>query len=101
MVEDLCTAVRFEQIGCGRSAWDGRYDLDTTLSDTNFARNAYRFDKIIVAGHSAGVNFSLAYALTLSDAVPGIVAISGGCIVNDRRCHQVCRGHLERHGNAA
>ena len=56
------------------------------------------FTRFIVAGHSAGVNSSLAYALTHSGAVRGIVGISGGCIVNDRTCHQVYRGNLERYG---
>ena len=98
MVEDLCTVVRFEQRGCGRSAWDGRYDLDTTLNDIDFVRNAYGFDKVIVAGHSAGVNLSIAYALRQPGTVLGIVGISGGRIVNDRTWSLIYHENLEKYG---
>ena len=29
MIEDMCEVVRFEPRGCGRSDWDGRYDVHT------------------------------------------------------------------------
>ena len=48
MLEDLCTVVRFEQRGCGRLDWDKRYDLDTTVSDIDFVRKAYGFNKVVV-----------------------------------------------------
>lgn len=98
MVEDLCTVIRFEPRGCGRSAWDGRYDLETTLSDLDFVRSAYGFEKVIMAGHSAGVNLSLAYALTRPDRVLGMVGISGGCIVDDKTWNKVYRENLEKYG---
>ncbi len=98
IIEDLCTVVRFEQRGCGRSSWDKRYDLDTTISDIDFVRKAYGFDKVIVAGHSAGVGFSLAYALRQPDVVLGIVGISGGSIVNDREWSKVYHENLEEYG---
>lgn len=90
--------VRFEQRGCGRSDWDKHYDLDTTVGDIDFVRSAYGFNKVIVGGHSAGVGFSLAYALKHPDVVLGIVGISGGCIVNDRDWFRTYRDNLERHG---
>ena len=31
MIDDLCQVIRFEPRGCGRSDWDGNYDIDTTL----------------------------------------------------------------------
>jgi len=98
MIEDLCTVVRFEQRGCGRSDWDKRYDLDTTISDIDFVRKAYGFDKVIVAGHSAGVNLSLAYALRQPEVVLGIVGISGGCVVNDRKWSQIYHENLKKCG---
>ncbi|MBN1349256.1 alpha/beta hydrolase [candidate division KSB1 bacterium] len=98
MIEDLCTVVRFEQRGCGRSDWDKRYEFDTTLNDIDFVREAYGFDKVIIAGHSAGVNLSLVYALRQPEAVLGIVGISGGCIVNDRKWSQVYHDNLEKFG---
>ncbi len=98
MIEDLCTVVRFEQRGCGRSEWDKRYDLDTTISNVDFVREAYGFDKVIVAGHSAGVGFALAYALRQPDVVLGIVGISGGCIVNDREWSKAYHENFEKYG---
>jgi proline iminopeptidase len=98
MIGDLCTVVRFEQRGCGRSDWDKHYDLDTTISDVDFVRKAYGYDKVILAGHSAGVNLSLAYALRHPDIVLGIVGISGGRIVNDRNWSQIYHENLEKHG---
>ena len=55
--------LRFEPRGCGRSTWDGHYDLDTLLADAETIRAAYAVDRWIVAGHSAGVDVALAYAL--------------------------------------
>jgi len=98
MFEDLCTVVRFEQRGCGRSDWDKHYDLNTTLSDIDFVRRAYGFNKVIIGGHSAGVGLSLAYALKHPDIVLGIIGISGGSIVNDRTWYKVYRESLERYG---
>ena len=91
MLEDRCTIVRFEQRGCGRSDWDKQYDLDTTISDIDFVRQAYGFDKVIIAGHSAGVDFSLVYALRYPKAVLGVIGIAGGRIVNDRDWHRIYR----------
>jgi len=98
MIEDLCTVVRFEQRGCGRSDWDKHYDLGTTVSDIDFVRNAYGFNKVIIGGHSAGVGLSLAYALKHPDVVLGIIGISGGCIVNDREWYKVYCENLKRYG---
>ena len=33
MINDLCQVVRFEPRGCGRSDWDGNYDIDTLVAD--------------------------------------------------------------------
>src|SRR4051812_46456681 len=62
MVEDICRVVRFEPRGCGRSDRDGRYDLGTSVEDVEFVRRAYGLDRVIVGGHSAGVDLALAYA---------------------------------------
>ena len=32
MIEDMCEVVRFEPRGCGRSDWDGRYDVDVEIA---------------------------------------------------------------------
>src|SRR5512145_486264 len=63
LLEDWCRVIRFEPRGCGRSTWDGRYDLDTLLRDAEAIRQAYGVGRWIVAGHSAGANAALAYAI--------------------------------------
>ena len=63
MIDDLCRVIRFEPRGCGRSAWDGNYDLDTLLRDADAVRAAHAAERCIVAGHSFGPNAALAYAL--------------------------------------
>ena len=99
MIRDRCTVVRFEQRGCGRSDWDTRYDLRTTIADIDFVRAAYGFDRVIIAGHSAGVGFALAYALSRPDVVSGIIGLAGGCgIVNDREWSRVYHENLEKYG---
>ena len=99
MIEDLCAVVRFEQRGCGRSDWDKRYDLETTIGDIEFIRGAYGFDKVIVGGHSAGVGFCLAYALRYPERTMGIVGVSGGSIVDDREWFETYRANLEKYGD--
>lgn len=98
MVQDLCTIVRFEQRGCGRSDWDKQYDLYTTIEDIDFVREAYGFEKIIIAGHSAGVGFALAYAISRPEAVAGIIGLSGGSIVNDREWSRIYHENLDKYG---
>ncbi|HEV8244693.1 MAG TPA: alpha/beta fold hydrolase, partial [Polyangiaceae bacterium] len=63
MLDDVCRVIRFEPRGCGRSSWDTKYDLDTLLEDAEVIRRAYDVSRWIVAGHSAGPGFALAYAL--------------------------------------
>ena len=84
LIEDVCDVVRFEPRGCGRSSWDGRYDLRTLLDDADAVRRAYGIDRCILAGHSFGPDVALAYALTYPGHGLGILGIAGGKIVNDR-----------------
>ena len=84
MIEDMCEVVRFEPRGCGRSDWDGRYDVDTLLDDAEAVRDAYGIERCIVGGHSFGPSVALAYALRYPDRALGVVGIAGGTVVNDR-----------------
>ena len=63
MIDDLCRVIRFEPRGCGRSDWDGIYDVDTLLADAEAVRREYGAERCIVAGHSFGPSAALAYAL--------------------------------------
>ena len=84
LIEDRCRVVRFEPRGCGRSTWDGNYDLETLLRDADAVRAAYGFERWIVSGHSAGPNAALAYALGDPTRVIGVIGIAGGKVVDDR-----------------
>ena len=87
MLEDLCQCVRFEPRGCGRSTWDGHYDLQTMVNDVNQVRLAYGFDKVVLLGHSFGPDLGLAYSLSYPTHVHALIAVAGGRIVNDRSWH--------------
>jgi proline iminopeptidase len=84
LVDDIVRTIRFEPRGCGRSAWDGRYDLDTLLTDAEALRTAYGVERWIAAGHSMGPNWALAYALRHPERVIGVIGIAGGKVIDDR-----------------
>ena len=84
MIGDLCRVIRFEPRGCGRSDWDGNYDIDTLLGDADAVRRDYGAKTYIVAGHSFGANAALAYALRYPSDVIGLIGIAGGNVLNDR-----------------
>ena len=88
MIDDMCQVVRFEPRGCGRSSWDGHYDLSTTVDDIEFIRQEYGFKKILLLGHSWGPDLALAYLLQYPQNVLGIIGIAGGRIVDDRDWHK-------------
>jgi proline iminopeptidase len=98
MLEDLCQVVRFEPRGCGRSEYDGHYDLATTVADIEFIRAAYGFDEMIIGGHSAGPGVALAYTIEYPGRVMGLIGLAGGSIVNDRDWSAAYHENLERVG---
>ena len=98
MLDDLCRVIRFEPRGCGRSDWDGNYDLDTLLRDADAVRAAYTAECCIVAGHSFGPNAALAYALRHPSRVLGLIGIAGGNLLNDRTWSEAYHRGLEEVG---
>jgi proline iminopeptidase len=94
LMDSVCQVIRFEPRGCGRSDWDGNYDLDTLLEDAEALRKAYGFDHWILLGHSAGPDVALAYALQYPARTIGIIGLAGGRIINDREWHEVYRTRL-------
>jgi proline iminopeptidase len=98
LIDDVARVIRFEPRGCGRSDWDGQYDLDTLLQDAEALRQAYGVSRWIVAGHSAGVDMALAYALRYPDKTVGLIGISGGKVVDDRQWSETYHARLETVG---
>jgi proline iminopeptidase len=52
-------------------------------------RQHYGIERWIVAGHSAGADLALAYALAYSERVLSFICIAGGRIHNDREWHRI------------
>lgn len=98
MIDDLCEVVRFEPRGCGRSDWDGHYDVATLFDDAEAVRQAYGIERCIVGGHSFGPSAALAYALRYPGRALGLVGIAGGTVVNDRTWSAAYHENLERVG---
>lgn len=98
MVDDQCRVIRFEPRGCGRSDWDGNYDLDTLLCDADAVRAVHAAERCIVAGHSFGPSAALAYALRHPSRVLGLIGIAGGNLLNDRTWSAAYRRGLAKVG---
>ena len=98
MIEDRCRVIRFEPRGCGRSDWDGNYDVETLLDDADAVRRAYDVETCIVGGHSFGPSAALACALRHPENVLGLVGIAGGNFVNDRTWSEAYHRNLEAVG---
>ena len=79
--------VRFDARGCGRSSPVSEYTLEASLADLERIRGFMGVDRWIVAGHSAGADLALAYAIEFPERLHGVVAISGGRLVDDRSWH--------------
>jgi proline iminopeptidase len=98
LIDDRCRVIRFEPRGCGRSDWDGQYDLDTVLHDAEALREAYACDRWVLLGHSHGPNVALAYALRYPSRTIGVIGIAGGKMVDDRAWHATYHEQLKAVG---
>jgi proline iminopeptidase len=84
MIDDIAKVIRFEQRGCGRSEGMGPYDVPTCLADMESIREHYGIAQWVVGGYSWGPDLAIAYALTFTERVAGIVGLSGGVLHKDR-----------------
>ncbi|MCU0495034.1 MAG: alpha/beta hydrolase [Chloroflexaceae bacterium] len=98
LIDDTCQSIRFEPRGCGRSDWDGHYDLDTLLFDAESVREAYGLERWLLVGHSHGPNLALAYAMRHPARVIGIIGIAGGNVLNDRSWSETYHERLKTVG---
>ena len=89
MLAGMARVIRFDHAGCGRSDPAPPYTVKTCLADLEAIRQRYRIDRWVVAGHSAGADLALAYALEYPAHVHGFVCVAGGRIHNDREWHRV------------
>jgi proline iminopeptidase len=83
-IDSMATVYRLEPRGCGRSTHDGKYDLETVLTDLDAIREHLGHERWIVAGHSHGAFHSLSYALKHPDRVDAIIHMAGTGLQSDR-----------------
>ena len=98
LIHDRYRVIRFEPRGCGRSDWDGHYDLDTALLDAEVLREAYACECWLLLGHSYGSNLALAYALRYPSRTIGVIGITGGKVVDDRSWSETYHERLDTLG---
>ena len=98
MVDDGFAVIRFEQRGCGRSEFDGKYDIETTISDLEAIRNFYEVDSWIIGGHSWGANLSLLYSIFHPKRVDSFLYIAGNGVLNDRQWSAEYHANREKSG---
>ena len=79
--------IRFDARGCGRSSPVSEYSVEASLTDLESIRESIGAEQWIVAGHSAGADLTLAYAMQFPDRLHGFVCVSGGRVVDDRSWH--------------
>lgn len=89
MVDNIAHVIHFEARGCGRSDPAPEYTLAGCLDELEAIRRHYGVDRWIVAGHSAGADLALLYALHYPQRTLGFICMAGGRIHNDREWHKV------------
>lgn len=84
LIDDLCTAVRFDFRGCGRSSPADEYSVASQLEDIESVRKHLGVDRWVVVGHSWAADLAVIYALEHPQHTAAIVPIAGGRMNNDR-----------------
>lgn len=77
MIDDLVTVYRYDQRGCGRSQDVGAYTPARFVADLDAIRQHNAIDRWIVAGHSAGADLALQYAVEHPRRVAALVLLNG------------------------
>ncbi len=85
MVDDVVEVHRYDQRGGGRSEAVLPYDVATFVADLEALRAHWGHERWIVAGHSAGANLALAYALAHPDRVEALIYLDGTGVIEDWR----------------
>jgi proline iminopeptidase len=79
--------IRFDARGCGRSSPVSEFTFEASLADVERIREFIGAERWIVAGHSAGADLALAYAVEFPERLHGFVCLSGGRVIDDRSWH--------------
>ena len=77
MISDVCSVVRYDQRGSGRSQPVGPYDVSTFVDDLEGLREHFNFERWVVGGHSWGACLALAYAVRFPMRTIAVLHIAG------------------------
>lgn len=99
LLDDVATIVRWEQRGCGRSSPMGPYTIATCLADLEAIREAYGWERWVIAGHSYGADLALLYARAYPHRTLGLLCLAGGLVADDRGWHDTY--HQRQHEEPA
>lgn len=85
LLEEEFQVIQFDPAGTGRSPEGNQpYGLDEFIEDLEHIRRTHNLEKWWVVGHSWGADVALAYSLTHSNLILGVISISGTGVQNDR-----------------
>ncbi|HEY1014544.1 MAG TPA: alpha/beta hydrolase [Herpetosiphonaceae bacterium] len=87
LIDDVATVIRYDPPGCGRSAPLPAYSIDSCLAALELIRLHHGLERWTVAGHSAGADLALIYALRYPERVERLICLAGGRMNNDREWH--------------
>jgi proline iminopeptidase len=77
MLSGIATVHRYDQRACGRSAGPSPTTMQELVDDLEALRIAWKVERWIVGGHSAGAALALLYAATFPARTDAVVYISG------------------------
>ena len=100
MIDDGFAVIRFEPRGCGRSDKDGKYDIETTISDLEAIREYYEIESWIICGHSFGALTALFYVVANPDRVISFIDIAGGGLQYSDKWLADYHVNLKKYGEA-
>jgi pimeloyl-ACP methyl ester carboxylesterase len=77
MIDDLCLIHRYDQRGTGGSPWVGEHTIARHVDDLALLLDAWRHDRVVLAGHSFGTNLVGYFLLAHPERVAGLIQIAG------------------------
>ncbi|WP_392455515.1 alpha/beta fold hydrolase [Chryseomicrobium aureum] len=85
LLQEEFDVIQFDPAGTGRSlAVNEPHGLDYCIEDLEYIRRTHNIEKWWVIGHFWGADVALAYSLTKSSSLLGVISIAGTGIQNDQ-----------------
>ena len=90
LINHRFNTIRFDPRGCGRTAADGNYGIETAIEDVEAIRQFYGVESWHMLGHSWGADLSLFYALKYTQHCKSLVHFCGHGVHNDADWAEEC-----------